>query len=295
MTIKICLDFCKSKGTTYAGLEYHRECYCGNSIASDAIANDPGCTLTCKGNVSEICGGSNRMNLYQAVSGPEKEVSSTTTSSTSSSSSSTQTTSTTSTSSSSTSNSASSTTSGSLSSTTPSSAAASTISTTTSKSSTLTTSTRPSSSTSYVTPTPASTATATKGFYSLGCYAEPPAPTKKPWIQLLTNDTMSPDVCISALSSANAKLKPDVSTYAVFGLEYGNECWAATTLLQSQTTLVGDRACTLSCKGATDVSCGGRGMYNYYVPTAFEGSLTATSYPVRTSGTVRASSTARPV
>ncbi|KAL8719691.1 MAG: hypothetical protein Q9225_003323 [Loekoesia sp. 1 TL-2023] len=176
----------------------------------------------------------------------------------------------------------------SISTTSSTSRPSSTTSSTTSKPSTLTTTTR-SSTTPYMTPTPSATATPTKGFYSLGCYAEPPAPTKKPWIRLLSSYDMSPDVCISAMSSAN---KPG-TTYAVFGLEYGKECWAATGLIQSQTSLVGNGACNLPCKGATDIRCGGRGMYNYYVATEFEASLTATSLPVRTSGTVRGIPTAK--
>lgn len=104
---------------------------------------------------------------------------------------------------------------------------------------------------------------------------------------------MSPDLCISALSSANALMKPGTSTYAVFGLEYGRECWVARSLIQSQTSLIGNKACTLSCVGATSISCGGRAMYDYYVPTSYQASLTATSVPVSTTGTVSATPTAK--
>ncbi|KAL9597007.1 MAG: hypothetical protein Q9219_005433 [cf. Caloplaca sp. 3 TL-2023] len=274
MTIKVCLDYCKSKGTKYAGLEYHRECYCDNSIAQDAKANAVGCTATCKGNPNEICGGSNRMNVYQAILSGESFTTSLPSSTTSSSTAEARSSTTSST-----------TTSKPSSTTTPSFTPASKTTTP----STLTTTTRP--GTNYITPTPSSTATPTKGFYSLGCYAEPPAPTKKPMTQLLSSDTMSPDLCISALSSANAKNNPG-TTYNVFGLEYGRECWAATALVTSQTSLVGDRACNLKCAGDKGVSCGGRGMYNYYVATAFETTLRQTSLPVRTSGTVRATASA---
>ena len=78
----------------------------------------------------------------------------------------------------------------------------------------------------------------------------------------------------------------------MFGLEYGKECWAGTDLLQSQTSLIGDRACTLTCKGAAGTSCGGRAQYNYYVPTSLSDGLTTTSVPVRTTGTVRTVATA---
>ncbi|KAL8990552.1 MAG: hypothetical protein Q9169_008093, partial [Polycauliona sp. 2 TL-2023] len=281
MTIEMCLDYCKSKGTTYAGIEYRRECYCGNSIAADATSNAAGCTLTCKGDANEICGGSLHMNVYQFVA----KSGSTSSSSSSSSFSSTLTTS-----------KPSSISSLSTTTTSPSSA-------TTTAPSTLTTTTRPTSTSSpaskitYITPTPSPTATPTQGFYSLGCYAEPPSPTRKPLTQLLSSNSMSPDLCISALSNANNK-PGATKTYNVFGLEYGKECWAGEGLVRDQTSLVGEKACTLVCAGAgggdggggdggEGASCGGRGMYNYYVATGLREELGRTSVPVRASGVVR--------
>ncbi|KAI4213372.1 MAG: hypothetical protein LQ349_009285 [Xanthoria aureola] len=273
MTIEICLDYCQSKGTSYAGIEYRRECYCGNALASDATSNAGGCTLSCKGDANEICGGSLHMNVYQAISKADSP--STTSLSLSSPSSAVTITSNPS--------SSTSTTKSKTSFTSPSS----TFATTTL--STLTTTTRTSSSSSavtYITPTPSATATPTKGFYSLGCYAEPPSPTKKPLTRLLASDTMSPDLCISALSSANNKVGA-TKTYDVFGLEYGRECWAGEGLVKSQTSLTGDLACNVKCKGDASISCGGRGMYNYYVATELKPSLASTSVAVRASGVVR--------
>ena len=110
--------------------------------------------------------------------------------------------------------------------------------------------------------------------------------------QILASDAMSPDLCISALASANSKRAlVSSATYAVFGLEYARECWAAATMVQSQTSLVGDQACNLVCKGDTSVKCGGRGMYNYYVATAFLVTGTQTVEGTRTSGVVRATAT----
>ncbi|KAL8651206.1 MAG: hypothetical protein Q9226_004802, partial [Calogaya cf. arnoldii] len=226
MTIEICLDYCKSKGTTYAGIEYRRECYCGNSLASDTTSNAAGCTLACKGDATEICGGSLHMNIYQALASSGRS-SNTSPSSTSPSSTLTTT---------SRSSSPISTTTSKASIISPSSTSATTTL------STLTTSTRTSSSAvTYITPTPSATATPTKGFYSLGCYAEPPSPTKKPLTRILASDSMSPDLCISALDSANSKTGA-TKTYDVFGLEYGKECWVGEGLVKTQTSLTGDRA-----------------------------------------------------
>lgn len=136
---------------------------------------------------------------------------------------------------------------------------------------------------------PSATGTPTSGFQALGCYAEPSAPTPKPWHQVLAANNMSPELCISA---AQAKLtaNPPV-TYRVLGLEYGRECWGATTALTSQTSLVGNFACPSTCAGDKSKSCGGRKMFNYYVTTSGLGSSTA-SVAVRTTGTVKATTTA---
>ena len=90
---------------------------------------------------------------------------------------------------------------------------------------------------------------------------------------------------MSALSSANSKVGA-TKTYDVFGLEYGKECWAGEGLVETQTSLAGNLACRLACKGDSSVSCGGRGMYNYYVATELQPSLASTSVAVRVSGVV---------
>ncbi|OCK72946.1 WSC-domain-containing protein [Lepidopterella palustris CBS 459.81] len=72
MTVENCIDFCKSKGTTYAGLEYMGECYCGNTLPADRapVAGVLGnCNMKCRGNSNEICGGAAAISLYQACTG----------------------------------------------------------------------------------------------------------------------------------------------------------------------------------------------------------------------------------
>ncbi|WWD03156.1 hypothetical protein V865_001203 [Kwoniella europaea PYCC6329] len=66
MTIGSCISFCENKGYRYAGLEYARECYCGNSLSNGASFDRPSssCTLTCKGDATHTCGGSNAVQLY---------------------------------------------------------------------------------------------------------------------------------------------------------------------------------------------------------------------------------------
>ena len=66
------MDVCGSKGHSIAGLEYASQCFCGDSLPARAQPT-PGmvgtCTMTCKGNSSEICGAGSRLSLYQKCTG----------------------------------------------------------------------------------------------------------------------------------------------------------------------------------------------------------------------------------
>lgn len=57
MTVNQCLSFCGDD--KYAGLEYGRECWCADMLNSYATKlPDASCSLTCTGDVTEVCGGS---------------------------------------------------------------------------------------------------------------------------------------------------------------------------------------------------------------------------------------------
>ncbi|RXK34910.1 hypothetical protein M231_07844 [Tremella mesenterica] len=68
MTVPLCLNYCASKGSQYAGLEYSRECYCGSSLSNGVSITlsslSTGCTSRCSGNSSTYCGGSNSLQIY---------------------------------------------------------------------------------------------------------------------------------------------------------------------------------------------------------------------------------------
>ncbi|KAH9909039.1 putative glyoxal oxidase [Xylariomycetidae sp. FL2044] len=59
-----CTAACFAAGYVLAGTEYSGECYCGNSIANGGSPATDGCSMKCNGNQSEICGGPNRLNVY---------------------------------------------------------------------------------------------------------------------------------------------------------------------------------------------------------------------------------------
>ncbi|KAL6708576.1 hypothetical protein ACN47E_002557 [Coniothyrium glycines] len=67
MTVETCVETCADKGYRYAGLEYARECFCGDVI-EDRYKPKQGvfgsCSMECAGNAGQICGGPNAISLY---------------------------------------------------------------------------------------------------------------------------------------------------------------------------------------------------------------------------------------
>lgn len=64
MSIQSCQASCKSGGYSYAGLEYGKECWCSNSLASGATkTTDDKCSMTCA-NGSGKCGASYYASVY---------------------------------------------------------------------------------------------------------------------------------------------------------------------------------------------------------------------------------------
>ncbi|KAK1994677.1 WSC domain-containing protein [Colletotrichum falcatum] len=63
MTLESCAAFCDS--FTYFGVEYSRECYCGNSFSAGSVpAPASDCSMKCAGNQLEFCGEGNRLSVY---------------------------------------------------------------------------------------------------------------------------------------------------------------------------------------------------------------------------------------
>lgn len=66
MTLESCATFCESY--LYFGVEYSRECYCGNSFNNGSIAAPSAdCSMVCSGNGLEFCGGGNRLSSYAKI------------------------------------------------------------------------------------------------------------------------------------------------------------------------------------------------------------------------------------
>ncbi|KAL8735064.1 MAG: hypothetical protein Q9181_002948 [Wetmoreana brouardii] len=63
LTIEKCATACN--GYNYFGLEYYRECYCGDDLQDGSVpASSTECKYACTGDSSELCGGDYRLNLY---------------------------------------------------------------------------------------------------------------------------------------------------------------------------------------------------------------------------------------
>ncbi|KAF4123465.1 Glyoxal oxidase N-terminus [Geosmithia morbida] len=84
MTLAMCALFCS--GYTYFGVEYSRECYCGDKLnAGSVVAGDEECTMICGGSECNYCGAGDRLSIYTTAgdastppSGTEVEPTSTT-------------------------------------------------------------------------------------------------------------------------------------------------------------------------------------------------------------------------
>ena len=69
MSYSACASFCSS--WTYFGVEYGRECYCGNAYdAPSTLSPATDCNKKCSGDATQVCGASNRMNVFRSTSAP---------------------------------------------------------------------------------------------------------------------------------------------------------------------------------------------------------------------------------
>ncbi|KAK7042275.1 putative fungistatic metabolite [Favolaschia claudopus] len=68
LTVESCIGTCKSRGFSYAGMEYANECYCGTGYAvTPAVkATESECSMACAGSASEKCGAGFRLSVYSS-------------------------------------------------------------------------------------------------------------------------------------------------------------------------------------------------------------------------------------
>eukprot|EP01059_Diplonema_ambulator_P016847 TRINITY_DN28820_c0_g1_i1.p1 TRINITY_DN28820_c0_g1~~TRINITY_DN28820_c0_g1_i1.p1 ORF type:complete len:2516 (+),score=639.61 TRINITY_DN28820_c0_g1_i1:711-7550(+) len=63
-TVEECTGVCQHNGYKYAGLQYGKECYCGDDITTSEAVGVSDCSYPCPGNASETCGGVDRNDIY---------------------------------------------------------------------------------------------------------------------------------------------------------------------------------------------------------------------------------------
>ena len=61
MTVEKCKELCLNGGFAYAGIQYSRQCFCGDTAPIITATN---CNMKCDGNRDQICGGYWAMNVY---------------------------------------------------------------------------------------------------------------------------------------------------------------------------------------------------------------------------------------
>ncbi|KAL8765358.1 MAG: hypothetical protein Q9209_007544 [Squamulea sp. 1 TL-2023] len=241
MAADMCLGLCYQY--QYAGIEYGRECFCGDTLASTSIKapTESQCNFKCPGDNTQICGAGNRLTLYTRKPAAPNAQARIVTSSSSSSTSSLP--SPTSTSSISTSSSTRGTTSPTRAVTTSSSSSSSSSSSASKSSTTSTTS----SSTLY--PTPSQTISS---YAYAGC-ANATSPLALNAIST-TSTSMDLNTCKSYCTQNN---------YGLSGVQNGDTCYCGNGLqsfsaLQEESGSTTVSKCNTPCKGNSTEICGAR-------------------------------------
>lgn len=65
MTTAACIRHCAAKGYRYAGTQFARQCFCGNSYGRYGRAAAKECNYKCSGNARQNCGGYWRNSIYK--------------------------------------------------------------------------------------------------------------------------------------------------------------------------------------------------------------------------------------
>ncbi|KAK9789619.1 hypothetical protein SCARD494_08890 [Seiridium cardinale] len=256
-----CTAACKAAGFILAGTEYSGECYCGKTIANGAKLAVDGCTMLCNANKSEVCGGANRLNIYDyKMSFPITL---------SSSSSTTPATST------------------ALPTTSNTSPLSQVVSSTAQISTTTTTKAPATSSGTTNTATGAGPGTAVSssaaaasglpaGWTSQGCWLDGPNGRIMPTFQAPDSQTLTPQSCAQLCFSKG---------YNVSGTEYAAQCFCSNAIYNGGAKASDQTKCNTACSGDKTATCGGAGYLSiisngppptYQPPTPQTGGLNDT-------------------
>ncbi|KAH8846243.1 hypothetical protein MCOR01_003446 [Pyricularia oryzae] len=252
-TVAACVSACKAKNYKYAGLQYGGECWCSAADMPPSALPAPlsDCSMTCRDNKTEFCGGNSRNNVYlRDDSAPGTTVLSTT-STVATSSAAVSTSSSTAAVSSASSSASSASVSASSASVSSASVGVSTTSATVST-----------SATAGASPAPKPRV----GSYAWhGCWTENQNAERAINEKTYYSDLMTLEDCASQCAG-----------FTYFGVEYGRECYCSNAI-KGESKIDTPGACDFICKGDTSTFCGGSNRISVYKLSASSSGTSAAS------------------
>ena len=66
MTVEKCKSHCFEKQYNFAGVKDEKKCFCGKT-RPPIPASLQDCNMSCAGDKTQLCGGSNRFNVYENI------------------------------------------------------------------------------------------------------------------------------------------------------------------------------------------------------------------------------------
>ncbi|POY74300.1 hypothetical protein BMF94_2493 [Rhodotorula taiwanensis] len=255
-TVEGCLEACNGKGYAFCGVEYHGECWGANTLNSASQALGAGaCGLTCSGNPLEYCGGVGGptgaafsiyvpKNLTTPTTSPNATTSALSTNATSSP------------------------------------LASSTVLSTVSSTVSSAISTAVSATSTVVSSAPSATASAAStkvlnnpDWTYKGCWSDLVSSRSLP-VGITGSSNFTIEGCLAAAAAGG---------YAVAGLSYYGECWAAAGLSYYSTQLDASK-CTYKCRNNAAETCGGSDALDVYDSTVIKLVQGATNADLATFG-----------
>ncbi|KAH7320963.1 WSC domain-containing protein [Stachybotrys elegans] len=74
LTYTKCQETCYQAFLTYAGVKAGNECWCSSFVGGELAVNGPSdCNMPCTGNKTDMCGGKNRLTIFEPIGFVEEE------------------------------------------------------------------------------------------------------------------------------------------------------------------------------------------------------------------------------
>ncbi|KAF2459249.1 hypothetical protein BDY21DRAFT_204088 [Lineolata rhizophorae] len=232
LTAESCADYCGD--AAYFGMEYGRECYCGQTLGETEEKPESDCSFLCAGDSTQYCGAGNRINIYAMGSSESASTSSAAISSSTSNA--------------------------------PVSYVSSSTVVTSSSSSFVVPTSSISSSSTFITmtsttttesPSPTTSGPSVSGWAYQGCYTDSVG-ARVLTSKSTTSGSMTYEMC-SSFCGGNV----------YFGVEYAGECYCGDRFTGS-TEEADESDCNMACSGDANANCGGPNRLTLFKSTSNE-------------------------